>query len=74
VRPKDIVLLHPGPLRGCGPDAASGQLDEAWELLEGAETDLKELAELVYDEFTPATAWAAWELLPTGCTSRARRT
>jgi exoribonuclease-2 len=67
VRPKDIVLLHPGPLRRLADlTPRSGQLDEAWELLEGAETDLKELAELVYDEFTPASAWAAWELLADG--------
>lgn len=67
VRPKDIVSLHPGPLRRLADlTSRSGQLDEAWELLEGAETDLKELAELVYDEFTPATAWAAWQLLADG--------
>ncbi|MGB5830426.1 MAG: RNB domain-containing ribonuclease [Thiohalocapsa sp.] len=67
VRPKDILLLHPGPLRRLGDlTPRGGQLDEAWELLEGAETDLKELAELVYGEFTPATAWAAWELLADG--------
>ena len=67
VRPKDIALLHPGPLRRLSDlTPRGGQLDEAWELLEGAETDLKELAELVYEEFTPATAWAAWELLADG--------
>jgi exoribonuclease II len=67
VRPKDIALLHPGPLRRLADlTPRAGQLDEAWELLEGAETDLKELAELVYEEFTPATAWAAWELLADG--------
>jgi exoribonuclease-2 len=67
VRPKDIQLLHPGPLHRLSDlTPRSGQLDEAWELLDGVETDLKELAELVYDEFTPATAWAVWELLADG--------
>ena len=67
VRPKDIVLLHPGPLHrlaDLGP--RSGNLDDAWELLEGAETNLAELAELVYDELSPATAWAAWQLVADG--------
>jgi exoribonuclease-2 len=67
VRPKDIQLLHPGPLHRLSDlTPRSGSLDEVWELLDGADTDLKELAELLYDEFTPATAWAAWELLADG--------
>ncbi|MES9846026.1 MAG: RNB domain-containing ribonuclease, partial [Candidatus Sedimenticola sp. 6PFRAG5] len=41
VRPKDISILHPGPLKSLGdlgePD---GDVDEAWALLEGAETHL----------------------------------
>ena len=67
VRPKDIVVLHPGPLRSLRElTPCDGQLDEAWELLEGAETDLKELTELVYGDFTPAAAWAAWQLVAEG--------
>ncbi len=68
VRPKDITLLHPGPLQRLADLAEphGGQLEEAWELLEGAETDLKELAELMFDAFTPASAWAVWRLLDEG--------
>jgi exoribonuclease-2 len=68
VRPKDITPLHPGPLRRLAElgEPGTAQLEEAWELLEGAETDLKELAELIYDEFTPASAWAVWQLLDEG--------
>jgi exoribonuclease-2 len=67
VRPKDIVVLHPGPLRRLDElTPRAGQLQEAWELLEGTSTDLKELAELLYDAFTPATAWAAWQLVADG--------
>ena len=67
VRPKDVLLLHPGPLhRLADLTPRSGNLDEAWELLEDAETNLEELATLIFDEFTPATAWATWELLAEG--------
>jgi len=67
VRPKDIVPLHPGPLRSLRElTPCQGALEDAWELLEGTETDLKELAELVFDAFTPATAWATWQLLAEG--------
>ena len=67
VRPKDIELLHPGPLRSLGELVPrEGELEEAWELLEGGETNLSELAELVFDELTPTTAWAAWQLVADG--------
>ncbi len=67
VRPKDIELLHPGPLRNLAELVPqTGELNEAWELLEGAETTLKDLAELVFNVFTPATAWAAWQLVAEG--------
>ncbi len=64
VRPKDILLLHPGPM-GMLSDLkpCEGEVTGAWELLEEGETDLPELAELIFDEFTPATAWATWQLL-----------
>jgi len=67
VRPKDIKLLHPGPLYSLadlGP--REGELAETWELLEGGETDLGELAELMFGEFSPATAWATWQLVAEG--------
>ncbi|MCB2261758.1 MAG: RNB domain-containing ribonuclease [Candidatus Thiosymbion ectosymbiont of Robbea hypermnestra] len=67
VRPKDIRLLHPGPLRSLadlGP--REGELAAAWELLEGSETTLDELAELMFDEHSPATTWAAWQLVAEG--------
>jgi len=67
VRAKDLELLHPGPLRSLdelGPQ--KGEADEAWALLEGGETNLQELAELAFSRFTPATAWAAWQLVADG--------
>lgn len=67
VRAKDVELLHPGPLRHLGDLVPQqGELDEAWELLEGGETTLKDLAELAFNDFTPSTAWAAWQLVAEG--------
>jgi exoribonuclease-2 len=69
VREKDVELIHPGPVRSVEdaaekPDRAA--IREAWELLEGAEVSLKELAELVYGDFSPQSAWAAYGLLKEG--------
>jgi exoribonuclease-2 len=67
VRPKDVVRLHPGPLHSLDElRPQTGEVKTAWELLEGSTTTLAELAELAYGEFTPATAWAAWQLVDDG--------
>lgn len=67
VRPKDITILHPGPLKSLKDlFEPAGDIDEAWELLEGGETHLEELAELIYGEYSPSTAWAAWQVLDEG--------
>ena len=67
VRPKDVVLLHPGPLADLGAlQPPPGEVEVAWELLAGETTTLAELAELAFDAYTPATAWAAWQLVADG--------
>ena len=67
VRPKDIVILHPGPLNRLEDLVElNGELTEAWELLSGEETNLEELSSLIYGDFTPASAWATWELVAEG--------
>jgi exoribonuclease-2 len=67
VRPKDIALLHPGPMESLGElSPQRGEMATAWELLTGSTTTLRELAELTYGSYTPATAWAAWELVADG--------
>lgn len=67
VRDKDITLLHPGPLASLGAlDPGEAAVDEAWELLEGEQVMLSELAEFLYGDFTPAAAWGAWQLLQDG--------
>lgn len=67
VRPKDVVLLHPGPLHTLADlQPPEGEVETAWELLSGQATSLAELAELAYGDFTPASAWAAWQLVVEG--------
>jgi exoribonuclease-2 len=73
VRDKDLVPLHPGPVRDFAAlkEAPAGDVRGAWELLLGAggaeaPFSLRELAELAYGGFTPAAAWAAYGLLLDG--------
>lgn len=67
VRPKDVLLLHPGPVTKLDTlGMMAGEVEAACELLDGAQTTLAELAELVYGAYTPASAWAAWRLLDEG--------
>lgn len=67
VRPKDVALLHPGPLHALADlQAEDGEVETAWELLAGGNTTLAELAELVYGAYTPPTAWLAWQLVAEG--------
>ncbi|MGD2143034.1 MAG: RNB domain-containing ribonuclease [Anaerolineae bacterium] len=67
VRPKDVDLLHPGPvasLNELGPH--EGEMKTAWELLSGRSTTLPELTELAYGVYSPATTWAAWQWVSDG--------
>ncbi|HMN31257.1 MAG TPA: hypothetical protein PKE45_24110, partial [Caldilineaceae bacterium] len=67
VRRKDVVLLHPGPLHNLNElKPPKGEVLAAWELLAGETTTLPELAELAYNSYTPATAWATCQLLSDG--------
>ena len=68
VREKDIETIHPGPCAASdlGIKLPQANVREAWELLAGDETTLKGLAELVYGQYSPRTALAAWELLVDG--------
>ena len=67
VRAKDISVLHPGPVTDLPQLIASeGDLTETWELLEEGETHIEELAQLLYGEFTPATAWSTWRQVADG--------
>jgi len=67
VRGKDVTLLHPGPLASLGAlDAGEPAIEEAWELLEGERVALPDLAEFLFGEYSPATAWGAWKILQDG--------
>ncbi|MDR0554086.1 MAG: RNB domain-containing ribonuclease [Treponema sp.] len=71
VREKDVEFLHPGPLTtlaGLEADAGNEAADirGAWELIEGQEVSLKELTELIYGEFSPPNAWAAYQIFRDG--------
>jgi len=73
VREKDIGIIHPGPVKSFNDikenDALSNaNLQETWELLlaDDGVTTLKELAELAFGEYSPASAWAAYLLLLDG--------
>ncbi len=64
VRQKDIVLLHPGPVSKLTPIVASNDnINEAWEMIQDSDISLSELAELIFDDFTPDSALATWNLL-----------
>uniref|UniRef100_UPI003568EEBC RNB domain-containing ribonuclease n=1 Tax=Pontiella sp. TaxID=2837462 RepID=UPI003568EEBC len=65
VRPKDIQLLHPGPLQSLAEldQEPQGNMEDAWELLQGETVDLTELADLIYGAATPASVWHSWRLL-----------
>ncbi|MCL1813892.1 MAG: RNB domain-containing ribonuclease [Treponema sp.] len=73
VREKDIEVLHPGPLKDLtglifqSDSVINQNVHDAWDLMSGgASVTLEELAELVYGEFTPQSAWAARMLLADG--------
>jgi len=71
VREKDLVPIHPGPLKSLDnleiPEDRTGVRD-AWELLLGEEKapGLRELAELIWGAWNPGNAWAAYSLLLEG--------
>ena len=69
VREKDIEAIHAGPCSLSDlKDPPDGDSHSAWELLQSNPDDvtLKELAELVYGEYTVSTAWASYQLLKDG--------
>ncbi len=71
VRDKDITLLHPGPVGDIRsihtelPEALD-TLEETLELLEEEAVPLEELAEFLYGDYTPQSAWSSWMLVMDG--------
>lgn len=68
VRDKDITFIHPGPISDVStldvnvPEALD-TLEETIELLDGEAVPLAELAELLFGDYTPQSAWSTWALL-----------
>ncbi|AFZ67149.1 ribonuclease catalytic domain-containing protein [Deinococcus peraridilitoris] len=61
VRPKDVLVLHPGPLTSLSAlRTLVGEPAEVWELMEGAALPLSDVAELAFGDFTPDSALAVW--------------
>jgi exoribonuclease-2 len=64
VREKDIALLAKGPILAFSKiNQVDGDLEEAWELLQGQTVEFRELTDLIFGEVTPSTALATWDLL-----------
>jgi len=64
VRPKDIMLLHPGPLSSLAEvKELDGEPQEAWELFQGETPGAAELAEWVFGDFSPSSAWSLFLML-----------
>ena len=69
VRHKDIQLLHPGPMGSLkeleqAPEVT--EVETVVDLLRGEICNLRELSELIFESFSPATAWSAWQLVADG--------
>ncbi len=67
VRPKDLVLLHKGPLNSLAElktiPVDIEKINEVRELILDEPVYLSELAELIFDGSSPSTVWTTWNLL-----------
>ncbi len=66
VREKDIILLHPGPISDFELDLDPQNTEEAWEILQGENPELRDLAELIFGCYSPKSAWSSWKLIEDG--------
>ncbi len=58
VRPKDVELLHPGPMAKVPEPRGDGDFETAWEMSSGATLTLEGLCELVFGRAGPEEALA----------------
>lgn len=64
VREKDISLLSNGDIKLFnGLTSLEGDVETAWELMQGEIVDFMELSELIYGEESPSASALFWELL-----------
>ena len=64
VRLKDILPMHEGPLSSLGAlEVLEGDPEEAWELFQGENPSVQDLAELIYGEYSPSAVWSVFLLI-----------
>ncbi len=64
VRNKDIQFLHKGPVNSFSQLVEFDvDIEEGWELLQGETPDLKDLAEIIFGEYSPSSVWQAYLLI-----------
>ena len=67
VRPKDVTFLHLGPVTQLTIlNHDTDDLEEARALLNGEETTLEEIAELVFNQTSASAIWSAWQIVLAG--------
>nr|VFK67908.1 MAG: exoribonuclease-2 [Candidatus Kentron sp. UNK]VFK73195.1 MAG: exoribonuclease-2 [Candidatus Kentron sp. UNK] len=67
VRPKDVTMIHPGPIHSIRELAPrTGDIETVCELLADSSVDLPELTELLYGDDSPSSRWNAWQLVAEG--------
>jgi len=67
VRPKDITFLHSGPINSSADfSPMTGNIDDTLEMLEEETVSFEEFTELLFEEFTPQSAWNAYQILGEG--------
>jgi exoribonuclease-2 len=64
VRAKDIELLHPGPVNTLPSDEyTKPDFEEVLNLMEEETLSFGDFCEIAFNEYTPKSAWAAYQLL-----------
>ncbi|MBT8420102.1 MAG: RNB domain-containing ribonuclease [Gammaproteobacteria bacterium] len=68
VRPKDVLLIHPGPVHNVGDliPRTGEDIKTVCELIADSLVTLPELAELIYGDASPPSRWNAWQLVSEG--------
>ncbi|MFZ9034827.1 MAG: RNB domain-containing ribonuclease, partial [Francisellaceae bacterium] len=66
--PKHLTLLYSGNFNDFDSLNADldGEVEAAWELLQGQSTDYVELSELIFGKYTPLSAYKTWQLVNEG--------
>jgi exoribonuclease-2 len=67
VRPKDVTLIHKGPVAALPPaPLPMPDCAELAELMDGEVLPFAEFLDCAYGEDSPSAAWSAWQLMADG--------